>query len=248
MGWFTRKKETKEEIEIGSILHTDIHSHLIPGIDDGADDMDNSIMLIKQMQEFGYKKLIITPHVRYGYFDNDTSTFEQRKEELARNLKMAGIQMDLEVGAEQSVDEVFDQRIKNNELKSFGKNKYLLIEFFPFTEIPMGYKETLFSLQTKGYNLILAHPERYLYLFNDTKTLQELKDRGMLFQMNIISLCGYFGEQVQKFAEKLIKNDMIELLGTDLHGQRHIEAMKRTLHNTVLADLLSSGKIMNNKF
>ncbi|MCH3924516.1 MAG: capsular biosynthesis protein [Bacteroidales bacterium] len=248
MSWFSRKKETKQEIDLGGVLQTDIHSHLLPGIDDGAQTIDESISLIKEMEELGYKKMIITPHVRYGYFDNDTSTFDSRLEELKRNVKMAGINMEFEVGAEQSVDEEFSRRIENNELKSFGKNKYLLIEFFPFTEIPMGYKQTLFSLQTKGYNLILAHPERYLYLYNDEKTLEELKDRGMLFQMNIISLSGYFGEPVKKFAEKLIKNDMIDLLGTDLHGIRHINALKNTLHNVVLASLLDSGKIMNKKF
>lgn len=241
MGLFSKKKH----VDVG-LIGTDIHSHLIPGIDDGANDMQESILLIRQMKDLGYKKLIITPHVRYNSFDNDTSTFNGRLADLKQNLQSNGIDIELDVGAEQTIDEGFEGHLKNNELKCFGKRNYLLIEF-SFVVPPFNLKELVFELQSKGYTLILAHPERYLYLKGNLDVVKYLTDAGVLLQMNINSLVDFYGKPVRKFAEFLISHDLIDLVGTDLHHQRHIDALKKALESPVLYDLVESGRLLNKK-
>ncbi len=241
MGLFSKKKH----VDV-SLIGTDIHSHLVPGIDDGAENMQESISLIRQMKDLGYKKLIITPHVRYNSFDNDTSTFDERLNDLKENLQLNNIDIELEVGAEHTIDEGFEGHLKNNELKSFGKKKYLLIEF-SFVLPPYNLKDLVFQLQSKGYNLILAHPERYLYLSGNLDVVRYLTDAGVLLQMNANSLVDFYGKPVRKFAEFLIKKDCIDLVGTDLHHQRHIEALKKALENPILYDLVISGRLLNNR-
>lgn len=245
MGWLFNKK-FKESADV-SLLHTDIHSHLIPGIDDGSPDMETTVQLVKEMYDLGYRKLILTPHVREDSFENDPSTFEGRLEDVVEAVEEAGIDMKFEVGAEHTMDETFTTLMNVNALKSFHDG-HLLIEF-PFFNLPIRLKEVLFNLQVDGYKLILAHPERYAeYLARDFETLESLKDRGILFQMNVLSLDGYYGSHVLKFAKYLVKNDYIDILGSDLHNIRHIEAMKKAFKNPMIKDLIESGRLINNKF
>lgn len=243
MSWFFKNKKLANLNEV----KTDIHSHLIPGIDDGAENMEESVQLISQLKELGYRKLILTPHVRYGSFDNDTSTFDKRLEEVKEALWKEGIDIELEVGAEQTIDEGFEEHFKKGELKHFGKHKYLLIEF-PFISIPTYIKDLVFNLQTSGYRLILAHPERYLYLPTEPGLIEHLHNAGVLFQLNILSLIGFYDRHAQKFAEKLIENDKIDLIGTDLHHQAHIDGLKEALTNKYLINLIESKRLMNNMF
>ena len=243
MGLFFKRYK----LEDFSSLCTDIHSHLIPGIDDGAKSMEESISLIKQMYDLGYRKLIITPHVRYGSFDNDPTTFESKLKEVQDTLQEHNIGMKLEVGAEHTMDDSFFKCYTNGTLKHFGKCKYLLIEF-SFINMLAGIKDIIFKLQTKGYNLILAHPERYLYLTQEPAIIDYLHDAGVLFQLNILSLIGFYNKDTQKFAEELIKRDKVDIVGTDLHHQPHIEALKEVLSNKTFVKLVESGRLMNNRF
>lgn len=240
----SKRKELSEDIDL-SVLVTDIHSHFIPGIDDGSKSMEESIFLLKQMEEFGYKKVITTPHVYYNSFPEGIDILDQKVEELRRNAKFNGIKLQIEVGGEYLLDDDIKERIKNNQIKTFSDN-YMLIEF-PMTTEPMAYENWLFDLQLAGYNLVLAHPERFLYFYEDKKKYVSLKDRGILFQMNIGSLSGYYGPKVKEVAEYLIKENMIDLIGSDCHGQHHIDAMKSTLQSPLLKQLINSGKLINNK-
>lgn len=239
------KKELSQDIDL-SILNTDIHSHFIPGIDDGSKSMEESIFLLKQMEEFGYKKVITTPHVYYDSFLEGIEVLDQKVEELKVNAKFNGIKLQIEVGGEYLLDDDISDRIKNKQIKTFSDN-FVLIEF-PMTNQPMGYEKWLFDLQLAGYNIILAHPERFLYFYEDKKQYFSLKDRGIYFQMNIGSISGYYGNKVKDVAEYLIKENMIDLVGSDCHGQRHIDAIKRTLRSPILKQLIESGKLINNKF
>lgn len=245
MGWLFNKKSNRSA-DI-SLLHTDIHSHLIPGIDDGSPDMETTIELVKQMYDLGYRKLILTPHVREDSFENDPSTFDSRLEDVVQAVKETGIEMDFEVGAEHTMDETFNALMKTHDLKTFH-GKYILVEF-PFFNLPIRMKEIFFDLQVEGFKLILAHPERYAtYLAKDYETLESLKDRGIMFQMNILSLDGYYGKEVKKFAEYLVNKNYIDILGSDCHNMRHIEAMKKAFQNKEIIDLIESGRLKNNKF
>ena len=240
----SKKKELNEDIDL-SVLNTDIHSHFIPGIDDGSKSMEESIFLLKQMEEFGYKKIITTPHVYYNSFLDGISILDTKIEDLRRNAQFNGIKLQIEVGGEYLLDDDISERIKNNQIKTFSDN-YMLFEF-PMSTEPMGYEKWLFDLQSAGFNLILAHPERFLYFYEDKQKYVSLKDRGIFFQMNMASLSGYYGAKVREAAEYLIKENMIDLVGSDCHGQRHIDAMKKTLRSPILKQLIESGKLINNK-
>ena len=243
--WLKKDNNHTNGIDL-SVLHTDIHSHLIPGIDDGSPDMDTSLALLKELEMLGYKKIITTPHVKTEYFQNDVTKLDDLCERLRRAARFEGIKLDIEVGAEHLLDEGVNQRIKNGQFKTFGDN-YLLVEL-PFMFPPFGLDGYIFELQLVGYKLILAHPERYLYWLNDFNQFIRLKDSGVLFQVNIISLGNYYGKDVYNLAKKLIDNNMVELLGTDTHSAKHIEAVRKSCSSSLLKKLLESGRIINKEF
>lgn len=240
-----KEKPLGHDIDLG-VLRTDIHSHLIPGIDDGARDLETSLSLLRELEGLGYRKVITTPHVKSEVFPNDVRKLDLLCRDLRRHASEAGIGLDIEVGAEHFIDDSFMQRIEEGDLKIFGDN-YLLVEL-PFYAAPFGLEEILFDLQINGYRLVLAHPERYLYWVDDFSRFTSLKDRGILFQMNIMSLSLYFGKPVLDLARRLIENNMVELLGSDTHHQKHIEAIKEALHSPLLDKLIQSGNIINSKF
>lgn len=243
--WLKKDNNRTNGIDL-SVLNTDIHSHLIPGIDDGSPNMDTSLALLKELEMLGYKKIITTPHVKTEYFQNDVTKLDDLCERLRRAARFEGIKLDIEVGAEHLLDEGVNQRIKNGQFKTFGDN-YLLVEL-PFMFPPFGLDGYIFELQLAGYKLILAHPERYLYWLNDFNQFIRLKDSGVLFQVNIISLGNYYGKDVYNLAKKLIDNNMVELLGTDTHSAKHIEAVRKSCSSSLLKKLLESGRIINKEF
>jgi protein-tyrosine phosphatase len=220
---FSSNKETDTYV---SDLVVDMHSHVLPMLDDGADNFDDSIVLLKELEAMGYKKLIATPHIMGDFFKNTPQTIFPKLEELRRRAKEQGLQLELEAAAEYYLDEWFIERLKNNEkLLTFGDN-YLLFELSYIN--PSAYvDEAIFMLKSMGYKPVLAHPERYTFWHGHTKILQEIHQRGVVLQVNINSLTGYYNKGAQKMAEELIDLGIVEMLGSDCHGIRHIEAMKK---------------------
>nr|NQU92329.1 hypothetical protein [Bacteroidota bacterium] len=147
--------------------------------------------------------------------------------------------------AEYLIDDKFEEKYKGGELLTFG-DKYLLVELSYFNEHPQ-WKNFIFDLQIDGYQVILAHPERYSYWFRNFGKYEEMKDRGVLFQLNIISLTGYYSSEVKKMAERFIDADMIDLIGTDMHNQHYLEALQSARHEKYLGKLIQSGKLLNSK-
>lgn len=241
-----KEKLLKDPVDL-SVLHTDVHSHLIPGVDDGAQNIDDSLSLLKGLQELGYKKAIITPHILYYSFPEGISVLDEKLAYVKQEAAKEGIDMELEVAGEFMLDDDISERVEKKEIKTFGQKKYLLFEF-PISTEPTNYADWLFNLQCAGFNLVLAHPERYryFYMFDKTK-YEEIKDRGVLFQINLMSLSGYYGEVEKQAAEYLISEGMVDLVGSDCHKQRHIEAIKRSLYSPALKQLIESGKLLNSK-
>ena len=225
-------------------VHTDMHSHLIPAIDDGSDSLDTSVELIKGMAEMGYKKFITTPHIQGEFYRNTPQNIMLGLEQVRRELKKQHIPIEIEAAAEYLIDDKFEEKYKNGELLTFGE-KYLLVELSYFNEHPR-WKNFIFDLQIDGYQIILAHPERYSYWFRNFKKYEEMKDRGVLFQMNIISLTGYYSGEVKKMAERFIDEGMIDLIGTDMHNLHYLDALRAARHEKYLAKLIDSGKLINN--
>jgi len=236
------KKKLKKPINL-DILGVDMHSHLIAGIDDGAKTIENSLELIRDLNNAGYKKLITTPHIQHEFFQNTPEIILNGLNDLRIAVKDAGIPVEIEAAAEYLVDEGFSSKIENGNLLSFG-DKYILIEFSYFNPHP-DYKNVIFNLQVDGYKVILAHPERYSYWFNDFKKFEDLKDRGVFFQVNMISLAGHYPDPVKKIAESFIEKGMVEFLGSDMHNMHYMNSLQKSRIETILDKAIKSGKLLN---
>lgn len=229
MGFFDRFKKKKEELLPFALqqLGLDLHSHLIPGIDDGSKSMDDSLELARGLVSLGYHTAITTPHIMSDFYKNSPDNIIPGYNSLVQELENASIPLKLQVAAEYYVDYDFLKKIGKEKLLTFGKN-YILIEC-SFVESPKILKEAIFELQTNGYKPILAHPERYPYWHHNFAEYEALKDREVLFQLNLLSLTGYYSPMVKNASEQLITRGWIDLLGTDLHNANHME-MLHTMH------------------
>lgn len=206
-------------------LLVDMHSHLLPGIDDGVSTMEEAEEIIVHLIAMGYERIITTPHVMSDAYRNTPEGILGRLEELTAHLRSKNINIPVSAAAEYYLDESLFKMIETNaQLLTFG-DRYLLFETNFITE-PFNLKEFIFLATTKGYRLILAHPERYLYLQNNLPKIQDLLDRGVLMQMNISSLTGYYSRPVQQMAFKLIDRGMIHWLGSDCHHLQHAHLMR----------------------
>jgi protein-tyrosine phosphatase len=226
-----------------SSLKADMHSHLIPGLDDGARNLSESVDLARRMYQLGYRKLITTPHIQQEFFRNTPEIILNGLDKLRKALKSENVPLELQAGAEYLIDDGFEEKVSKGNLLTFS-GKYLLVELSYFNPHP-NLKEFIFNLQVDGYKVILAHPERYTYWFNDFSKYEDLKDRGVFFQANIVSLSRFYPDPVKKMAEKLIEKGMIDFLGSDLHNLNYAQALEKALKEKVLVKILESGKLLN---
>jgi protein-tyrosine phosphatase len=241
-GIFKKKENPHTDL---SGLVTDMHNHLIPGVDDGATDLESSIVMIRAMCALGYGKFVATPHVQWEMFKNTHEIIENGARSVRERLAETEMKVEFRGAAEYFLDEHVDELLeKNVPLLTIHKNM-VLVEF-SFIRQPMDLKEKLFQLQIKGYQPIIAHPERYLYFGAEKHVYDELHDMDCLFQLNLLSLCGYYGKKQEELAQYLIKKKYVSLLGSDLHNIRHINILRAssTISNTVNR-LLDAGVLLN---
>ncbi|WP_111669009.1 tyrosine-protein phosphatase [Algoriphagus litoralis] len=227
MAWLDIFKRKQEEVVPLDLrwLQTDMHSHLIPGIDDGSKSMEESIDLIRRLADFGLSKIITTPHIMSEYYRNTPEIILMGLEDLRKSVKQAGISIEIEAAAEYYMDEIFLEKVKSGEqMLTFGDN-YILVET-GFINKPQMLLDIIFHLEMAGYKPILAHPERYQYLLMDKKLQEELFERKLLFQVNLLSLTGFYSKQVKEFAEMLVEKGVVALLGTDCHNARYLDMLE----------------------
>ncbi|MCU0394046.1 MAG: capsular biosynthesis protein [Thermoflexibacter sp.] len=225
-------KKKKNFQEYTSTLQVDMHSHLLPAIDDGAKDFENSISLIKSFVEMGYKKLITTPHIMSDFYKNTPEVILDKLDKLNDIVKNLQINIDISAAAEYYLDEGLVEKLEKKEpLLSFGKEKYLLFETSYMNASPH-FDYAVFLMQSQGYRPVLAHPERYVYLFDSLEKPKKWYDKGVLLQININSLNGYYSTSAKYLAEKLIDNKMVNFLGSDCHNERHIQHIKNTYNQS----------------
>lgn len=206
-------------------LKVDIHSHLLPGIDDGCKTLEESAQIIRQMQDLGYESFITTPHIMGDFYRNTPQIIRAKLQELKMYLAQKNINVNIEAAAEYYLDEWFTRLIENEEeLLTFGDN-YILFET-GFNNRPRQLQEVVFALQSRGYKPVFAHPERYHYLYQDFETLQTLYEQGVLLQANLNSFVGYYGKDAKMLAERLLEANMLSFLGSDCHGSRHLDALE----------------------
>ena len=239
--WFSKKKKQVFEPIDFSILKTDMQSHFIPGIDDGAPDMETSISLIKKMQELGYSKLITSPHVMSDFYQNSNETILNGLADIRAELKLQNINIEIDAAAEYYIDFDFEQKIGKEKFLTFG-DSYILVEL-SFMEAPKNLFEIIFKLSLEGYKVVLAHPERYAFFtMND---YEELANRGVLLQINLLSIIGYYSPQTEQKTKDLIANDMVSFVGSDCHNMQHADLYKKCQTKKAWHDLCNSGKLLN---
>ena len=236
----TKKKKNEAGLSIPeganwSFLGTDMHSHMIPGIDDGAQTLEDSVAMIKEFQAMGYQSIVTTPHIKSDYFPNDPAVINNGLQELRQGLLAQGIHFPVKAAAEYYVDERFLEMLDAAPLLTINKNE-VLIEF-SFVFEPLHLNDILFRMQTKGYRPVIAHPERYNYYHLKPQAYRELKDRGCLLQLNAIALTGYYGRTVKDMAEKFLDDGLYDYCGSDMHHTRHADTLKKMMQSRVFAQL-----------
>jgi protein-tyrosine phosphatase len=227
-----------------SFIGVDMHSHLLPGLDDGAVTIEESLHYFALMKEWGYRKCILTPHIFKGVHNNSPETILPILERMQQELIWADNDIKIEAAAEYMVDEYFMELLSVNQpLLTIGE-KYVLIEMSYAAPSPF-IESAIFQLNIKGYKPILAHPERYGYYYDNFVQYDRLLEMGCIFQCNMLSLSGYYGLPVKKTALKLIKGNYFKLIGTDLHHHNHVDAIKAFTITQAFYDLANQIPLMN---
>jgi len=227
-------------------LKIDIHSHLIPGIDDGAKDMDESIQLLKGMSALGYEKVITTPHIMLDAYRNTPEIIQEGLFDLRQSASKEGIEIEIEAAAEYYLDDGFYNLLEKGDMLTI-KGEYLLFET-SYTSKPIMLEEMIFEIGAAGYKPLMAHPERYRYIRDPKKEYGRLKELGVMFQVNLNSFLGHYGKSANVLSHFLSKEGMIDFLGSDVHHKKQVDTLSEVFlsgvyretfeHNTILNDTL----------
>jgi tyrosine-protein phosphatase YwqE len=242
-GWFKKDNPKKALTDLG-LIGADMHSHLLPGIDDGAPDVETSVQLLKGMMSMGYKKFITTPHIYPDLYPNTPETIEAAFQLLKQKIDEEKLEVDLRYAAEYFIDDFFRERIQKGQKLLPIHDNWVLLEI-SFISPPPELNHVLFDLVTGGYQPILAHPERYSFYHRDKEIYHRFRDQGCFLQINLLSLIGYYGRPVQDTAFYLIEEGLVDLVGSDLHHTRHLEAMNNLFKSQELKALLESDRLLN---
>ena len=233
----------KSKIADFSVLKTDMHSHILPGIDDGSPNIETSIQIIQELQDIGYSSFIATPHIYKELYPNNIDTINNALQQLKSAIQKAGLKVHIEAAAEYMVDESFEKELDGDDLLLFAGNK-ILVEMSAMSPSSNLY-ECFFKLQLKGITPVIAHPERYLFLSGTRHVFHEWMDRGYDLQVNILSLAGFYGNQVKELANYLLKENLVHYLGTDAHNIQQVQALKSSLKTKEIQKILSDYTFYN---
>lgn len=224
--------------------YIDIHSHLLFGIDDGANTFEDTLALTSALRSFGVSEFITTPHIIQHVWENNSANITSKKEEVVSLLHKNNIDLPFKAAAEYLMDDHFVKLFQSEGLLTL-KDNYVLVEM-SYINAPIQLYDILFDLQMAGYKPVLAHPERYLFYHQNFSEYTKLKKAGCLFQLNLLSAVGYYGESVFLITKKLLENGMIDYVGSDVHHHKHIEAFNNKVDIKDLNPLKEA--IANNQF
>lgn len=210
-----------------SMIGADMHSHLIPGIDDGSRNMDETIAMLAKFESLGYKKIITTPHVMNEVYSNTSEIILGGLEDVRETAKQLGLKIQIEAAAEYYFDETLMEKVKNGTVLFFD-DRYVLLEF-SFHTAPNFSEQLFFEMQMAKYKPILAHFERYVYYHGSVDKAQEFREKGVNIQMNLNSLTGHYGPEVRKQAERLIDAKLVDFAGSDCHRIQHLMLLEEHL-------------------
>lgn len=219
---------------------TDMHSHLIPGIDDGAVTVSDSVFLMSQLQEMGFSHLYTTPHSFPEIYPNTRESLQEGRDSLD-NFIPEGIQLGL--SSEYYLDEQFSQNLEDHMFLPLPGSR-LLIEFSQVS-FPLYLENQVEKIVNQGYTPIIAHPERYSFFQNRLDFLNHLKSMGAEIQLNALSLTPYYSRGTKALAESLVKANMFDFIGTDLHNAAQLEVLRKVPVLPYYAMLIESGRLKN---
>ncbi|UPT76859.1 capsular biosynthesis protein [Sulfurovum sp. XGS-02] len=237
---FFKKPQEKKR---GPILTVDLHSHFIPGIDDGSQSMEESLSLLKGMEALGYEKVITTPHIMIDVYRNTPQIIKEGLDALRKAAKDERIKLEIEAAAEYYLDEGFYDQLHSDDVMSIN-GKYLLFETSYVTK-PLQIEEMIFEIAASGYIPLMAHPERYRYVNDPLKEYGRFKELGVLFQLDLNSLGGHYGRDAKKKAEILSENGMIDFLGSDVHHLKQTKFLGDLFMSEDYAKVWENNTILN---
>jgi protein-tyrosine phosphatase len=231
---FSKKQNTPVDL---SVLKTDMHNHLIPGIDDGSKTLDETIAILSKFKELGYSKIITTPHIMSDFYRNTPEIILNGLKTVREELNRIGLEIEINAAAEYYFDETLFHILEKDNFLTFG-DKNVLIEF-SFSAAPQEHERLFYDMRIKGYKPVIAHFERYLYYHGSIEQAKIWREKGMLIQMNINSLFGHYGPSVKKQAEMLIDAGEIDLIATDCHRLEHLTILEQNLNSPYLKKALN---------
>lgn len=226
----------------------DIHNHILYGIDDGSKSLEESIEILQQHKEMGFKDIVVTPH----YIENSKyTTNNKEKEKILKTLKDKVKGINLYLGNEVFINNNLEELLEKQEISTINKSRYLLIEF-PMNQKLKTITNTIYELKIKGIIPIIAHPERYEYVKKDINIVDEWINEGALLQSNYGSIVGVYGNKAKKTVKKLLKKNKISLLATDIHFPdskiyQNIEKSKKKIKRIIGEEKLIELSITNPK-
>ena len=226
-------------------LLVDIHNHVLPGIDDGAQDLIQSQFLLQGLAEVGFQEVIASPHIAAGLYLNTPETISQAYDQVQK-AAWEEKQWLKGFAAEYMLDDYFDRQIAKGLLclPNPVQKKYVLVEL-PYMDLPMHWHDSIFAMRKAAYLPILAHPERYSYI-KPSVMLERFRGSGLLFQLNLLSLCGYYGKEVMKLSHFYLQEGLYDFAGTDVHHANHLKALQVMAADPVLSNLIAAYPFQNN--
>ena len=239
---FFKKKTEKNE---APRLKVDLHSHLIPGIDDGSQSMEESLLLLKGMEALGYQKVITTPHIMADAYRNTPEIILDGLKSLREAARKEGLSIEIEAAAEYYLDDGFEGLLQKGEILTL-KGNYLLFETSYFAK-PLQLEEMIFAITSSGYIPLMAHPERYRYVKDPLKEYGRFKELGVLFQVNLNSFGGHYGKNAKYKVNFLRKEGMIDFLGSDVHHKKQVETLADVFLSDAYEDIFRHNTIRNDE-
>lgn len=207
--------------------YIDIHSHLLPGLDDGATTFKDTLRLTQSLVNLGFSQFITTPHSIQHVWENNSSDIKASETKTILELSKNKISVPFQAASEYMMDDQFVKLFKEGRLLTL-KQKHVLVEM-SYINPPIQLYSILFDLQVAGYIPVLAHPERYVFYNQNFDQYQKLKNAGCLFQLNLLSVAGYYGEGIAKIAEKLLQKGIYDFVGSDVHHDKHVAAFDQKI-------------------
>ncbi len=220
---------SSEPVKAGYVV--DMHSHLLPNVDDGIQSTENALVCLRQFADWGIRHVVTTPHISQDIFPNTSAGLRTLADELRAHIQAEQLPITFDVAAEYMLDELFVERLQQQDLLSFGTERYVLIET-GWISLPLQIHTRLFEMQVKNYRPILAHPERYTYFRGKLDTLVHLREQGCLLQLNLMSLAGRYGPEARRMAQAMIQNGLVDFVSSDLHQPRDLPLLEKAMQTT----------------